>query len=402
MLSGIRDNVHLDKWRLTPHVANLESSIIREILKITTRPGIISFAGGLPAPELFPMETIKEIACQVIDEVGPPAIQYSLTSGLTPFRELLAERATMRGTKSGVDNILITAGAQQGIELLGRAFIEPGDYVIVESPTFVSALQVFNYYQARYLPVEMDNDGMKIDQIEDYLKKYRPKLIYTISNFQNPTGITMSTERRVELVRLASEHNIPIVDDNPYGELRFSDKTLPTLKSLGGDEVVALRTFSKLISPGFRIGWMNGPASIISQFEKVKQSIDMHANTFGQHILYQFVKQGYLEPHLEIVRADYQRKRDRMLKMLKETFPPEISWTHPEGGMFLWLTLPEHMSAKELLPKAIEQHVAYVFGSPFYANGGGENKLRLNFSNTTLESIVTGIERLAVLFKANM
>ena len=402
MLSGIHDNVHPEKWRLAPHVAGLESSIIREILKITSRPGIISFAGGLPAPELFPMDKIKEIACEVLDDVGPLAIQYSLTAGLTLFRELLAKRATARGTESGIDNILITAGAQQGIELLGRVFIEPGDYVIVESPTFVSALQSFDYYQARYLPVEMDQDGMKTDQLADYLKKYRPKLIYTISNFQNPTGISMSRERRTELVRLASEHEIPIVDDNPYGELRFSDETLPTLKSIGGDEVVALRTFSKQVSPGFRVGWMNGPASIISQFEKVKQGIDMHANTFGQHILYQFVKQGFLEPHLEIVRADYRRKRDTMLKMLKEFFPPEISWTHPEGGMFLWLTLPEHMSAKKLLPKAIEQQVAYVYGSPFYAAGGGDNKLRLNFSNTTQNSIVTGIERLAKLFKAHM
>jgi len=392
----------LDKWQITPQVLNLESSIIRDILKVTSKPGVISFAGGLPAPELFPLDTIEKIASDVLKEVGPNAIQYSLSSGLLPFRALLAQRASARASKSEMKNILITSGAQQGIEIVSRAFISPGDYIMIENPTFLSALQVFDYYQARYQTIDMDDEGMIIDQVEAHLKKNRPKLIYSISDFQNPTGITMSLERRKELVRLAAKYEVPIIDDNPYSELRFTDKSLPTLKSLGGDGVIALRTFSKLVAPGFRVGWMNGPSAVMTQFEKVKQSIDMHANTFGQYILYEFVKRGHLEPHLEKARSDYKEKRDVMLKMLKETFPPEISWPIPDGGMFFWLTLPENMSSRELLPKAVEQKVAYVYGGPFFAEGGGENMMRLNFSNTTHEKIEIGISRLAKLFKAHI
>ncbi|RME30304.1 MAG: PLP-dependent aminotransferase family protein [Candidatus Zixiibacteriota bacterium] len=402
MLTGIIEQVDPAKWKLAPHVTELEASIIREILKITTRPGVISFAGGLPAPELFPIETVKELAAYVLDTYGAAAMQYSLSAGITPLRELLAERATGRGTASRTENILITAGAQQGIELLGRAFIAPGDYVLVENPTYLGALQVFNYYRAQYCVVEMDDEGMLIDQVEKQLETYHPKLIYTVSNFQNPTGITMSVERRKALIEIAGRYNVPIIDDNPYGELQFSDERIPTLKSIGGDEVVALRTFSKLVSPGFRVGWMNGPTEVIEQFEKVKQCVDLHANTFAQYLMLEFIKQGYLEPHVEKIRADYKAKRDTMLAALAEYFPPEITWTRPEGGMFIWLRLPSKLSAKELLNKAVERQVAYVYGEPFYPLGGGEHTMRLNYSNATHETIREGIKRLGDLFKAEL
>lgn len=402
MLSGMDKKVHPEKWRIAPHVAKLEANIIREVLKITTQPGIISFAGGLPAPELFPLEKLKEISAQVVDKYADKAFQYSLSRGITPLRELLAARATERGTFSDIDNILITSGAQQGIELLARAFIDPGDYVLVENPTYLGALQAFNYYQARYATVDMDDDGMVISQVADTIKKFRPKLIYTVSNFQNPTGITLTLERRKELVTLAAEFDIPVIDDNPYSDIRFAGERKPTLKSLGGDEVVALRTFSKLVAPGFRIGWMNGPKSIINQFEKVRQCADLHSNTFGQYVLYEFVAQGLLEPHVQKIREDYRVKRDIMVEMMEQTFPQGVTWTRPNGGLFLWVTLPEHIDTKELLYKAVEKKVAFVYGQPFFPHGEITNALRLNFSNASHDGIREGIPRLANVIKENL
>ncbi len=402
MLVGLKEKIQPDKWKIADHVVKLETSIIREILKISSQPGVISFAGGLPAPELFPLEILKDLSAQVIDKYNFMCCQYSLSMGVKELREWIADYTTKQGMPTEVDNILITCGSQQGIELLARVFIEPGDYILTENPTYVGALQAFNYYRARYATVEMDADGMLIEQVEEKINKYKPKLIYTISNFQNPTGITMSEDRRIELVKIATKYNIPLIDDNPYGELRFAGKPVPELKSYGGDQVVTLKTFSKIVAPGFRIAWMNATKSINRQFEKVKQCTDLHTNAFSQYLLYEFVSQGFLEPHIEKIKADYRKKRELMLKVLEDTFPEGVTWTKPEGGLFLWLELPKHISAKELLPKAIELKVAYVYGQPFFPGGEGENTMRLNFSNATLEGIEQGIKRLARLLKENM
>ena len=402
MLTEQTHKVHTDQWQIARHVTKLEASIIREILKISSKPGVINFAGGLPAPELFPLEDMKWATEKAIEEFGPDAVQYSLSRGITPLRELIAERATRRGTRTSVDNIQITAGGQQGIELVARAFIEPGDYILTENPTYVGALQAFNYYRARYTTVEMDHEGMIIEQVKKRIEKYRPKLIYTVSNFQNPTGITMTLERRRALVDLAVSYDIPIIDDNPYGDIRFAGEHVPTLKSYGGDEVVAIRTFSKILAPGLRVGWMNGPADIMSHFEKVKQCTDLHTNTLCQAIIYEFVKAGKLEPHIEKIKANYREKRGLMLETIEQTFPEGAKWTRPEGGLFLWIELPEHVSAKDLLPRAVEKKVAYVYGEPFFPNGGGENTLRLNFATAGHDDIVQGITRLAELLKENI
>lgn len=385
-----------------PHLAELETSVIREILKISSKPGVISFAGGLPASELFPLDDLQQAMEISIQKYGSGSMQYSLTRGVAALRELLAKRATERGTKSSIDNILITAGAQQGLELIARAFISPGDYIITENPTYVGALQAFNYYQARYATVPMDNDGMMVDRIPGLIEKYSPKLIYTVSNFQNPTGISLSKERREQLNEIAGSYNIPLIDDNPYGEVRFEGERLPTLKALGGDEVIALRTFSKIVAPGLRIGWMNGPAGIMGQFEKIKQCTDLHTNTLCQYMMYEYVMAGKLDPHIERIKTDYRKKRNVMLEAMEANFPTEIVWTKPKGGLFLWVELPKHMSAKAILEKAFEMKVAYVYGEPFFANEGGENCLRLTFSNASHEEIVLGIERLGRLFKENM
>jgi 2-aminoadipate transaminase len=402
MITDINHRVHTDRWRIAPHVVELETSIIREILKISSQPDIISFAGGLPAAELFPIELMKHVTAEVLDTYGGECLQYGLSRGVPALVDTIAKRASERGTPSTPENILVTTGAQQGIELIARAFIDPGDYILVENPTYVGALQAFNYYQARYATVDMDGDGMLIDQVEEKLRQYKPKLIYTVSNFQNPTGITMSEERRRALVDLAVQYDVPIVDDNPYGDVHFTPHRMPTIKSYGGDAVIALRSFSKIISPGLRLGWINGPKEIVAQFEKVKQCADLHSSTFCQYVIYEFIRHGYLEPHIEKIRADYKIKRDRMLHALEVWFPTEVKWTRPDGGLFLWLELPTHMSAKELFPKAIDNKVAYVYGSPFYPNGGGDHTMRLNFSCAGLAEIDEGIKRLGRLIKENM
>lgn len=402
MVVGQNEAVQADLWKIAPHVVKLESSIIREILKISSQPGVISFAGGLPAPELFPMQDLLEAMEQVVTKHGAAAFQYTLSRGITPLREALAARACSRGAATEVDNVLITAGAQQAIELVARAFIDRGDYIITEYPTYVGALQAFNYYQARYAPVEMDDEGMIIEQVEEKIHQHKPKLIYTVSNFQNPTGITMSMKRRKALIEVATRYNVPIIDDNPYGNIRFAGETMPTLKALGGDQVISLQSFSKIIAPGLRLGWMNGPKTVMGYFEKVKQCTDLHTNTLCQYIIYEYLSSGKLEKHIQRIIKDYRGKRDRMVETMRSSFPDGVRWTEPEGGLFLWVELPENMSAKELLPKAVAMKVAYVYGEPFFPDGKGQNTMRLNFSNATLENIEEGIKRLAKLLKDNM
>jgi len=398
MVVAQKNDVQTDRWPIAPHVKNLRSSILREILKTSSQPGVISFAGGLPAPELFPLEDIKEAMAVAMSNYGGDTVQYSLTLGIPMLRKLLAERAQRKNMPTTIDNIIVTAGGQQALELVARTFVTPGQYIMVEYPTYVGALQVFNAYQAKYAPVTMDQDGMIIEEVEEKIKKHRPTAIYTVSNFQNPTGITLSLERRHALVELALKYDIPIIDDNPYGSIRFAGEPLPTLKSIGGDAVIAVRTFSKTIAPGFRVGWINGPKDIVPYFEKSKQCIDLHTNTLNQYIIHEFLSSGKLEPHIELIKQDYRVKRDVMLKALEQHFPEGCTWTHPEGGLFLWVELPKHISAKELLPKAIDLKVAYVYGEPFFPDGLGENTMRLNFSNASHENIVEGIKRLGKLF----
>ncbi len=401
-MSERANGAHPERWPVAPHVKYLQASVIRELLKVSSQPGVISFAGGLPAPELFPLEQIKEICSLVIEKHTSVGVQYSLSRGVLPFRQLLAERSIKNDAPAEADNFIITTGSQQGIEILARTFIDPGDFVLTENPTYLGALQAFNFYRARYATVEMDDHGMIVDQVEAKIRQYNPKLIYSVSNFQNPTGITMSAERRLQLVEIAAKYDIPVVDDNPYGEIRFAGEPVPSLKSLGGEGVIELQTTSKLVAPGLRIGWMNGPKTVVNHFEKVRQCVDLHSSTFNQFVIYEFMNQGYLEPHIERIKADYLAKRQTMLKTLDETFPKEISWTRPDGGLFLWLTLPEHMNATELFTKAIEMKVAYVPGQPFFPHGEGQNTLRMNFSNCTQEGIVDGVTRLSKLFKDNL
>ena len=386
------------KWGITHHVATLKASIIREMLKYSRMPGIISFAGGLPAPEMFPLEELKKSCEHILDKYESNTLQYSLSMGLTRLREVIAERSNKRGIVSSYENILITSGAQQALEMVARAFIDPGDVIITEYPTYVGAIQAFNYHRAKYEFVPMDNDGMRVDLLEEKIKKARPKLIYVVSTYQNPSGKTMTLERRHKLVEIATKYNIPIVDDDPYSELRFNGEPITSLKALGGDIVITLGTFSKLLAPGLRIGWINGPKEVMPLFERVKQVSDLHANTFAQYMVFDYLDRGLLEPHIDAIRADYSAKRDLMIKSIEEYFPKTITFTHPRGGLFLWCELPEGADAHKLLEYAVEEKVTYVIGQAFHPDGGGKNTFRLNFSNANHETIVEGIKRLGRMF----
>ncbi len=391
-----------EKWLFADKVVNMSTSIIREILKFSSQPGVISLAGGYPAPEMFPIEDMKEATIKAIDEFQSTSMQYTFSMGVPQMRESLAKRETELGIPTKPENLLITSGSQQGLDILGRAFLEPGDYVICESPTYVGALQAFNYYNCRYAQIDMDHDGMLIDQVEKAILKYKPKFIYSVPTFQNPTGITMSEDRRHALVEIAVKHNIPLIDDNPYGEIRFAGKPVPTLKAIGGDAVISLGTFSKIVAPGFRIGWMNCSDKIIRMFEKVKQGTDLHTGSFAQFVMHKYLESGKLPAHIQDLIENYGAKRNRMIEEIENSFPEEVTFTRPEGGLFLWCELPEGMSASKLLEEAVKEKVTYVYGHPFFPDGRGDRTFRLNFSNASLETLTIAIQKLGKVFLKNM
>ena len=393
--STISQKEVIAKWPFSDNALGIKASIIREILKISSRAGMINFAGGLPAAELFPETHLKAATEKVFQKHGPKALQYSLTLGIYELRELLAERVSTSEIKYNADTIQITTGSQQGLDLIGRAFINPGDYILTESPTYLGALGAFNYYKAQYCTVPMDEEGMIVEMAEEQIKKYKPKFIYVVPNFQNPSGITMSVKRREALVDLAARYQIPIVDDNPYGELRYSGDPVPSLKDLGGNAVISLGTFSKIISPGVRTAWVAACPEVIRMIEKVKQSCDLHSATFPQYMIYEYMIAGHLEKHLEIICKAYRKRRDVMLNTMANEFPSEVTFTRPEGGLFLWVSLPEGISCDQIFDRAIEEGVAFVPGKSFFPHGDSDRHLRLNFCHPSEDNIVEGIRRLA-------
>ncbi|MEJ2148098.1 MAG: PLP-dependent aminotransferase family protein [Chloroflexota bacterium] len=390
-------------------------SIIREILKLTQQPDIISFAGGLPAPELFPVEQVARATQRVLEQQGSQALQYSTTEGYPPLREMIAEIMCRLGITCNADNVLITSGSQQALDLIGKVLIDPGDQILVEKPTYLGALQAWNLYQARYLTVPNDDDGMRSDSLARILQENKVKFIYALPNFQNPSGTTMSRQRRVELVQLAEEHGVPIIEDDPYGQLRFEGEHEPPLIALDAESrpgaaqallaegnVIYLSTFSKIMAPGFRAAWVVGPKAVIGQLVQAKQGADLHTSTINQMVIYEAARDGFLEQHIETIKRVYRERRDLMLGLMEELFPPGVTWTHPKGGLFLWVRLPEGMDSTELLKRAVEAKVAFVPGGPFHPGGGGENTLRMNFSNATAEQMEAGMKRLADVIRAEM
>jgi 2-aminoadipate transaminase len=414
LISGMKKEKNMQTpWeqRYAQRTQRIQSSAIREILKITQFPDIISFAGGLPAPEVFPVEQIKAACDLILDEAGPQALQYHPTEGFVPLREMIQRFSARLGLKIEVDNVLITSGSQQALDLLGLIFINPGDRIFVESPSYLGALQAWNAYEAAYVAVPFDDHGMRTDALEDELR-LGGKLIYVVPNFQNPTGVTMSLDRRKHLVRLAAQYGVPIVEDDPYGQLRYEGEHIPSLVVLDSQRedydhpddgnVIYLSTFSKTLAPGLRMAWVTAPATVIRKLVQAKQGADLHSPTFNQMIAYEAGRGGFLDRHIEVIRKTYDKRRKVMLEALEEYFPEGVRWTRPEGGMFLWVTLPEGMDAEKLLPKAVEKKVAYVPGGPFHPNGGGENTMRLNFSNASEEMIKVGIARLGAVIREEM
>jgi 2-aminoadipate transaminase len=395
--------------RYAQRTQRMGSSAIRELLKLTEVPDLISFAGGLPAPEVFPVEAFKE-ACQVVlRDQGPQALQYSATDGYLPLREQIARHAGRYGIEVTPDNILITSGSQQALDLLGKIFINPGDRILVESPTYLGALQAWNGYGAEYVTVPMDKNGMNTDYLEEALR-YGPKFIYVLPNFQNPTGVTLSLERRRKLIELADQYGVPIIEDDPYGQLRYEGEHLPSVVVLDGQyrgiddgcykgNVIYLSTFSKILAPGLRLAWVIAPPEVIRKMVQAKQGVDLHTATFNQIVAHEISRGGFLDEHIKLIRRVYSERRDVMLASMDRYFPPEVDWTQPQGGLFLWGTLAGGLSSAEVLEAAIEEKVAFVPGGPFHPDGSGQNTMRINFSNATPEKIQEGILRLSRVLK---
>jgi 2-aminoadipate transaminase len=382
----------------------MQSSAIRELLKLTEQPDIISFAGGLPAPEVFPVQEFQEACKRVLSEHGPQSLQYSTTEGYRPLREMIARHIARYGIIVESDNVLITSGSQQALDLIGKVFINPGDHLVVETPTYLGALQAWNSYEAGYIGVPMDKDGMRSDQLEASLRN-SPKFIYALPNFQNPTGVTLSQERRQKLIEISDHFGIPVIEDDPYGQLRYEGEHLTPLVVLDNQfqangntpyrgNVIYLSTFSKILAPGLRLGWVIAPKEVIQKLVQAKQGADLHSSTFTQMAVHEVAREGFLDRHVRMIRSVYQQRRDLMLACMKNHFPDKVQWTRPQGGLFLWVTLPENQDAAVILEKAVKEKVAFVPGKSFFVDGSGKNTMRLNFSNARPEQIEEGIKRL--------
>lgn len=383
-------------------MALISDTSIIGLLKLAERPDVISFAGGLPDPRSFPLEAMKDVTQRVFDQQGRAAMQYGPTAGYTLLREWIAERmARVDGVAVTADNIIVTTGGVEAIDLIAKMLLNPGDTVIVEAPTYLAALHVFRSYEANFVDVPVDAEGMRTDLLEDRLKELdragiRPKLIYTVPVFQNPAGVTLSTERRRRLVELADQYGIPILEDAAYEELRFEGEAPPTLVSLNPNGVLFANTFSKIFGPGVRLGWIAAPPSVIGQLCQAKQGTDQCSSTLGQRIVYEYGKKGLIEPQIEASIRIYREKRDHTLAAISSLFPPGCSWTYPAGGFYLWVTLPEGVNTTEMLEWAIaNEKVAYVAGPPFYADGRGLNQFRLCFSFIDTDKIEEGVRRLS-------
>lgn len=390
--------------KYSKRMENIKASEIREILKLTLLPDIISFAGGLPAPELFPIKEMQEVAIKVLSENGKEAMQYSTTEGYNPLRKQIVERMKKVDIDLSFENVLITSGSQQGLDFSGKIFLDPGDVVICESPSYLGAINAFKAYECQFREVETDEHGMMMDSLEKtIIDNPNAKFIYVIPDFQNPSGRTWSLERRQGLIDLAIKYDLVIVEDNPYGELRYEGEHLPAVKSLDKDgRVVFLGTFSKTFAPGLRIGWVAADNELLNKYIMVKQGADLQTSTISQRELAKFIETYSLDDHVEKIKTVYKVRRDLMIETMKEYFPESAKYIIPQGGLFIWVELPDNIDTKELMKKAVEEKVAFVPGGSFFPNSDTRNTMRLNFSNMDEENIVIGIKRLGKLLQAEL
>lgn len=378
----------------------LKVSVIRELLKLTLKPEVISFAGGLPNPDAFPVQQIHEITPGVIGNTN--ALQYGTTEGVPELRVALKKRMATKNVKCEVENIQITSGSQQALDILGRILLNPNDLILTTCPTYLGAIQAFGFQDPRYELVDMDEHSVIVEDLEARLEDIykrgddkRLKFFYVTPTFHNPAGVTIPEKRRKEIMELCNTYDVLIIEDDPYGELRYRGKDQPLLKSLDTENrVIYLSTFSKILVPGFRIAWMVAPTELVKKFVMAKQAVDLCTTTFTQYIGAEYLNKGHVDQHIEKIKEIYGRKMQIMLQSMAEYFPEEAEYAEPDGGMFVWVRLPEHINTIEIFPQVVEKNVAYVVGSAFYPNGKGLNTMRLNFTHPSDEKIEEGIKRL--------
>lgn len=383
-------------------ISSLKASEVREMLKIAQNPDIISFAGGMPSSELFPLEEMKKSNLATLEEYGTSALQYSPAEGYTPLRRWIASRMNRElGTSVTEENIMITHGSQQALDLTGKVFLDEGDIVLCESPTYLAAITAFSAYGCKFIEIETDDDGIVMQSLESILKRESlAKLLYVIPNFQNPTGRTWSLERRKQLAELAAKYDIMVMEDNPYSELRFEGESLPSVKAFDtADKVICTGTFSKIFCPGYRIGWVAASSEITKKYVLVKQSTDLQCNTLAQMEIFKYLEMYDIDAHISEIREVYRRRRNLAIELMDREFPKGVKFTRPQGGLFAWVELPEYINARDVLEKSLAKNVAFVPGDSFYPGGGHYNTFRITFSSMTDDRIEKGLEILASVIR---
>ena len=394
------ENPNPIQWQFSERAQGLQSSFIREILKITQRPEIISFAGGLPSPATFPVERMKEAYDRVLTETGKVALQYGPTDGYGPLKEWIAGSLSTEGTTILPEQILMVSGSQQALDLIGKVLIDEGSRVLVETPSYLGALQAFSVYRPEFGSVATDDHGLVPASVEPVAKGAR--LLYSLPNFQNPTGRSLSIERRLELVQTCARLGLPLIEDDPYGALSYKGEPMPRMLNMNPDGVIYMGSFSKVLTPGIRLGYVCAPLPLVRRLELAKQAADLHTAQLTQMVVHEVVKDGFLAEHIPTIRTLYANQCQAMLDAMEEQFPAGVTWTRPEGGMFIWVELPKQIDATKLLDQAIAARVAFVPGAPFYANNPDTHTLRLSFVTVPPERIREGIAVLGKLIKEQM
>ncbi|MBC7500703.1 MAG: PLP-dependent aminotransferase family protein [Herminiimonas sp.] len=394
------ENPNPIQWQFSRRAEQLQSSVIREILKITMRPEIISFAGGLPSPLTFPVDRMKAAFDSVLSSQGKVALQYGPTDGYLPLREWIADSLSIDGVTISPDQVLMTSGSQQGLDLLGKVLIDEGSKVLVETPSYLGALQAFSVYQPEFVSIPTDDHGLLPEAVSAIGAGAR--LLYALPNFQNPTGRSLSTERRVALVDTCARLGVPLIEDDPYGALSYRGAPLAKMLTMNPNGVVYMGSFSKVLTPGIRLGYVVAPQPLTRKMEQAKQAADLHTSQLTQMVVHEVIRDGFLDSHIPTIRKLYSDQCDAMLAALAEFFPASVTWTRPEGGMFVWITLPKHMDSMVLLDEAIAQNVAFVPGAPFYANAPEKNTFRLSFVTVPPEKIREGVAKLGKLIAAKL
>ncbi len=394
------ENPNPIQWQFSQRAEQLQSSAIREILKITMRPEIISFAGGLPSPLTFPVERMREAYDTVLTRAGKVALQYGPSDGYAPLREWIADSLSTSDCRIVPEQVLMLSGSQQGLDLLGKVLVDEGSKVLVETPSYLGALQAFSVYRPEFVSVATDDDGLVPEALDAVGQGAR--LLYSLPNFQNPTGRSMTLDRRVALVEACARLRVPLIEDDPYGALSYNGEPLPKLLNMNPAGVVYMGSFSKVLTPGIRLGYAVAPVPLARKMEQAKQATDLHTAQLTQMVVHEVVKDGFLTEHIPTIRKLYAAQCHAMLDALQEFFPSGASWTRPQGGMFIWVTLPQHINSMELLEAAVAQNVAFVPGAPFYANTPAPNTLRLSFVTVPPEQIRVGVEKLGRLIAQRM